>query len=114
MGKKYKILSTSSIFPISISFLKKEEEIDESKVVTIRANIDYSNNRVYFDPLPEECADIDLVSMEEEILDFIRPPEIDTPEIVYELLEKARQVSSGDFASSFMKDSNLGGNYDSR
>jgi len=109
MSKKYKITSTSSLLPLSVKF--KEENGDEEQ--TINVKIDYRNDRVYFEDT--ESNTVDLESLEKEILEIFKPPEVEIPDFYHEHMAKVREVSQSNFASSFLDSyQRNGGNNDSR
>ena len=96
--KKYKILSTSAIFPMNISFKINSEEPAEEQTVDVNIRVDYSNEKIYFDDMPVGL-DIDLVELEKSILDALRP-EVEYPDFPKDLFDRVSQARSGGYADS--------------
>lgn len=99
--KKYKIVSTTSLLPLLVT-LKDEDD----NIYKVNVKIDWPNDKVYFDN-PEEYKDLDLKSLEDVILKRYQLPEVDIPDDVYEYFDKAKQVRSGDYATSFMNEAGV-------
>lgn len=94
MDRKYQVLSASSLIKMLITFKKIDEMVDEP--ITIGVNVDYLNDRIYFDE-SELLKDIDKDELEAEILSNLRPPLIEAPEMPPELLQKIQDVRSGNY-----------------
>lgn len=94
MDRKYQVLSASSLIKMLITFKKIDEMVDEP--ITIGVNVDYLNDRIYFDE-SELLKDIDKDELEAEILSNLRPPLIEAPEMPPELLQKIQDVRSGSY-----------------
>ena len=98
MNKKFKIVSATSVFPLVVKLKNCDQE--DSQLLEINVKIDYQNDRVYFDELPQELG-LDLSSLEQQILDYFKPPHVDIPDVFYENFSKIQEVRQANYASSF-------------
>lgn len=94
MDRKYQVLSASSLIRMLITFNKIDDTANEP--ITIGVNVDYINDRIYFDE-NELLNDIDKQELEAEILANLRPPLMEAPEMPPELLQKIHDVRSGNY-----------------
>ena len=98
MDKKFKIVSAFSVFPLVIKLRRQDQE--DSSLLEINVKIDYQNDRVYFDEVPQELG-LDTASLEQQILDYFKPPHVDIPDVFYENFSKIQEVRQANYASSF-------------
>ena len=101
----YKILSSTTIFPMVISFkeLKEDQDVNddtESIPVSTSVKIDYFNRKVHFDE-QEKLSEFgfDLELLEISILDSLVPQNIENAEIPKEILDRISQIKSGSYES---------------
>lgn len=94
MDRKYQVLSASSLMRMLITFTKIDDVSNEP--LTIGVNVDYVNDRIYFDE-NDLLNDIDKEELEAEILSNLRPPLIEAPEMPPEILRKIQEVKSGNY-----------------
>jgi hypothetical protein len=99
MDKKYKIVSFSSLVPLVLMFKTISDE--DAPTLTLNVQVDYRNDKVYFDSIPENCKELDLAALEKQILDTFKPPHFELPEEYNEYFKKAQEVKSGGYATSF-------------
>ena len=86
MDRKYKITSASTVLNMVFSF--KPEDSNDTLVV--HAGVDSFNEKVYF--VGEPIDGIDYEELEKVIIDYIRPPEINVPEIPSVVQQKIGEI----------------------
>jgi hypothetical protein len=75
MNQKYNISSISTLFTISVRFSDIENQNAENKELQVL--LDYENDKVFFTDKTDKS--LDYEQLEKEILDALRPREIETP-----------------------------------
>jgi len=98
MDKKYKVVSASSVFPLVVKLKRQDQE--DSNMIEINVRIDYQNDKVYFDEVSQNLGP-DLISLEQQILEYFKPPHVDIPDVFYENFSKIQEVRQANYASSF-------------
>jgi hypothetical protein len=96
MVETYKITSYAAIFPM-VFYL----EDNEKNQIILNTHVDYLNKKVYFLDDISKYPEIDFILLEEQIFEKITPKEIESPEVSQEVIEKANQIRSTDYAKSF-------------
>jgi hypothetical protein len=90
MSGKYKITSSSFILTMMVEFL---DENAQSRSLSV--GVDYSMNKVFF--LDKSDSKIDYDYLEKQILDSMKPEDVQVPEIPTDFMYKAEQVRMGKF-----------------
>lgn len=81
----YKILSVSTLIPMQVAFAYGDDPLQ-----TCSVSVDARNKAVYMADGSRPC-----ISLEQAILDHIRPVTVEAPEIPQEILSKIQQVRAG-------------------
>ena len=89
---QYQIVSANPLFPMSIEFIN-----EDGKTIVIDVNIDYIKERVFFKEIDKN---IDIASLEQDILSALRPDIIEPPKLPEELFEYVSKARSGYYESS--------------
>ncbi len=82
MERKYKVSSAAPIISMMINF----NEIESGDNHTIHANVDMTNDKVYF--IGDVIEGIDYEDLEQEVLFKLRPELLEAPVMPDELKEK--------------------------
>jgi uncharacterized lipoprotein YbaY len=82
MERKYKVSLVAAIIPMMIDFNK----IESGDSYKIHANVDMTNDRVYF--IGDEIEGIDYEDLEQEVLFNLRPVLLEAPAMPDDLKEK--------------------------
>jgi hypothetical protein len=100
MDHKYQIVSANPIVPMSVSFR------NNGKLKTISVNVDFVQDRIIFDSpvnnqhdTPDEWIDTD--GLEQDILNYLRPPVVESPPLPQEIRDKVAKVQAGDYQTAF-------------
>ena len=93
---QYQIVSANPLFPMSIEFIN-----EDGKTIVIDVNIDYIKERVFFKEIDKN---IDIASLEQDILSALRPDIIEPPKLPEELFEYVSQARSGYYQNSIKTD----------
>lgn len=88
MDRKYKIVSANSIVSMNIIFNDK----DDSKSINVL--VDYFNQKIFFGDV---SLDLDYEELEKEILDYLRPPLMEKPNLPESVFKKILEVKSGQY-----------------
>ena len=87
MQRKYQIDSASSIIQMNVRY----KDVNSNQYVSINVGIDYANDKVFFyQPLKE---DVDYSDLEQEILNFLRPPLIEQPIFSQDMMTRMNNLA---------------------
>lgn len=96
MNSKYRIRGSSAIVSMSISFSGPEGESTQ-----ILVDVDFANDRVYFN---EKKEGVDYVDLEQEILRHLRPEGLQAPVLNSDIRKQINDVRKGMFQGKSIYD----------
>ena len=93
MERKYQIISASNLMKVAVKFSTG------FATISMNVDVDFDENRVYFNLDKEAWKDLDLDDLEQEILAYLRPVGPEMPKFSSEIFQKIFDVQSGKYGS---------------